>query len=77
MCRIRVRIRREHGGDPKIVRPLEAEELKRLMHSMAARGDRDYDRVYAMEMWRLGKKEYPDLITDTDRPVPTVCPSSW
>lgn len=46
------------------------------MHSWAARGDRDYDRVYALDMWRLGKKEYPDLITDADQLVPTIRPSS-
>lgn len=68
LCKIRSKVQCEHGGDPNVVRPLEAKELERTIHEMAAQGDPDYDHVCALDMWRLARQEYPEFITEADQP---------
>lgn len=71
--KIRRAVREKHGWDLVVVRPLEAEAFKREMHVLIADGD-SYSVVRALDMWRLARLEYPEFVTDSDRPDPPVRP---
>lgn len=68
MNKIRSTVRNEHGGDLEIVRPLEAEMLKRRLQGMAVEGYPHSVRT-AEVLWQLCKERYPEWITDADRPI--------
>ena len=52
----------------KIVRPLEAQQLKFVIRGTVEQGDMTaYKDVLAI--WQISKACYPEWITDEDRPV--------
>lgn len=71
---IRQPIRAVHGNNLKAARPIEAQEVKRVVAVFAYKGGMiQYKK--ALALWQHGKALYPEWITDADKP--SLVPESW